>query len=138
MSHCSLPTPTAHWKEKLLGIFGAQNWIGELKIVQSDGLFTYVSGHCRAVSVFCFLRMAFDQKLPLPAWMGPMLHSVPAVVVDMSVPQRQIAGLCKAVEATVLARSFSYIGLVRLMDNLSMDVGQLKDRQSCGALTNLL
>ena len=53
--------------------------------------FTYVSGHTRTCSLYCYLRMAFDLQLELPKWMRSMAQSVPVMVVKepVSVADRQ-------------------------------------------------
>ena len=119
-------------------MFQSEGWLGPMKVVrQGDSdTFTYVSGHTRTCSLYCYLRMASDLQLELPKWMRSMAQSAPVMVVKelLSVVDRQVQGLVTCVEATVLARSFSYITLVRLMDGLGMDVGRLKDSQSCALL----
>ena len=64
-----------------------------MKVVrQGDSdAFTYVSGHTRTCSLYCYLRMAFDLQLELPKWMRSMAQSVPVMVVKepVSVADRQ-------------------------------------------------
>ena len=64
-----------------------------MKVVrQGDSdTFTYVSGHTRTCSLYCYLRMAFDLQLELPKWMRSMAQSVPVMVVKepVSVADRQ-------------------------------------------------
>ena len=64
-----------------------------MKVVrQGDSdTFTYVSGHTRTCSLYCYLHMAFDLQLELPKWMRSMAQSVPVMVVKepVSVADRQ-------------------------------------------------
>ena len=64
-----------------------------MKVVrQGDSdTFTYVSGHTRTCSLYCYLRMAFDLQLELPKWMRSMAQSVPVMVMKepVSVADRQ-------------------------------------------------
>ena len=74
-------------------MFQSEGWLGPMKVVrQSDSdTFTYVSGHTRTCSLYCYLRMAFDLQLELPKWMRSMAQSVPVMVVKepVSVADRQ-------------------------------------------------
>ena len=64
-----------------------------MKVVrQGDSdTFSYVSGHTKTCSLYCYLRMAFDLQLELPKWMRSMAQSVPVMVVKepVSVTDRQ-------------------------------------------------
>ena len=64
-------------------MFQSEGWLGPMKVVrQGDSdTFTYVSGHTRTCSLYCYLRMAFDLQLELPKWMRSMAQSVPVMVV---------------------------------------------------------
>ena len=74
-------------------MFQSEGWLGPMKVVrQGDSdTFTYVSGHTRTCSLYCYLRMAFDLQLELPKWMRSMAQSVPVMVVKepVSVTDRQ-------------------------------------------------
>ena len=74
-------------------MFQSEGWLGPMKVVrQGDSdTFTYVSGHTRTCSLYCYLRMAFDLQLELPKWMRSMAQSVPVMVVKepVSVADRQ-------------------------------------------------
>ena len=71
----------------------SEGWLGPMKVVrQGDSdTFTYVSGHTRTCSLYCYLRMAFDLQLELPKWMRSMAQPVPVMVVKepVSVADRQ-------------------------------------------------
>ena len=74
-------------------MFQSEGRLGPMKVVrQGDSdTFTYVSGHTRTCSLYCYLRMAFDLQLELPKWMRSMAQSVPVMVVKepVSVTDRQ-------------------------------------------------
>ena len=74
-------------------MFQSEGWLGPMKVVrQGDSdTFTYVSGHTRTCSLYCYLRMAFDLQLELPKWMRSMAQSVPVMVAKepVSVADRQ-------------------------------------------------
>ena len=74
-------------------MFQSEGWLGPMKVVrQGDSdTFTYVSGHTRTCSLYCYLRMAFDLQLELPKWMRSMAQSVPVMVMKepVSVADRQ-------------------------------------------------
>ena len=66
-------------------------WPDEGRAAGDSDTFTYVSGHTRTCSLYCYLRMAFDLQLELPKWMRSMAQSVPVMVVKepVSVADRQ-------------------------------------------------
>ena len=74
-------------------MFQSEGWLGPMKVVrQGDSdTFSYVSGHTKTCSLYCYLRMAFDLQLELPKWMRSMAQSVPVMVVKepVSVTDRQ-------------------------------------------------
>ena len=74
-------------------MFQSEGWLGPMKAVRQGDrdTFTYVSGHTRTCSLYCYLRMAFDLQLELPKWMRSMAQSVPVMVVKepVSVADRQ-------------------------------------------------
>ena len=74
-------------------MFQSEGWLGPMKVVRQvdSDTFTYVSGHTRTCSLYCYLRMAFDLQLELPKWMRSMAQSVPVMVVKepVSVADRQ-------------------------------------------------